>query len=514
MAPVEFHRATSLVPAGVVFLHIFSVGYLSAVAGRVIYRSYLTLPPSSATRYREPLRRGHVRTFSLLAIASLTTAFYFFMKFSGLSYRVWAIERGVELPENLFGDKGAFRSGEHPGRLHIFKWLSDTPFYLDMLEIVVEKARYFWWSQQISLAFVPWSIYLAIEGGRRKIPYLWAFMALAQLVNLSYGQNLFFLAILLTPVPLPPQSDVKDLTRDHVPMTSSRYSKFIENVTPSKPNGWVPKAPLWVIPLLLSYATIFLTPFAFNTPSFMMVASLSRGLLFLPLVIPYIVPQSWGTVHNHPHEAYTAYTRLFSVMSWLSIFLHVKSSAFAIGYNTPDREYYRHSRLLNVPYKKKHRSPFDRGSAAFGKLFGAVGDHFAVGAAGWDVMLSGLSLGVWAATRNLDPVDIVRSVGIPIHGPEKKSEEVVPPIKSEDTKASTSKRAGRPKKAEKRTKPNKTSADDTDSTYSPSDDDRFDEGDEGAEDNWEIGACTWGILTTTGLGVVSAGVFGAEVVAR
>lgn len=136
--------------------------------------------------------------------------------------------------------------------------------------------------------------------------------------------------------------------------------------------------------------------------------------MFVPLIIPYIVPLSWGTLHSRPHEAYTTYTRLFSIVSWLSILLHIKSSAFAIGYNTPDRDYYRHSRLLNVPYKKEHRSPFDRGSAAFGKLFGAVWEHYAIGAAGWDVILSGLSLGVWAATRNLDPVDMVRSVGVSI----------------------------------------------------------------------------------------------------
>lgn len=116
---------------------------------------------------------------------------------------------------SFFGDYGAFRGGEHPGRLHVFKWLSDTSFYLDVLEIVAEKARYFWWSQQISLGLVSWSFYLAVEGQRRKIPYLWAFLSLSQLVSLSYAQNLFFLAILLTPVPLP--GNVKELTRSSIP---------------------------------------------------------------------------------------------------------------------------------------------------------------------------------------------------------------------------------------------------------------------------------------------------------
>jgi hypothetical protein len=130
---------------------------------RTIYRSYIALPPSTATRHRKPLRRGYVQAFSILALSSLVTAAYFGVTFSSLSYRVWATERGVELPEefvipiipimrmwayvmtSVFGDKGALRGGEHPGRLQIVRWLSDTPLYRDALEIVAETARYFWW---------------------------------------------------------------------------------------------------------------------------------------------------------------------------------------------------------------------------------------------------------------------------------------------------------------------------------------------------------------------------------
>jgi hypothetical protein len=88
----------SYVPTGILATHIFAVGYLSVVVVRTIYRSYIALPPSSATRYREPLRQGYVQAFSLLALASLAAATFFGVSFSSLSYRVWATERGVELP--------------------------------------------------------------------------------------------------------------------------------------------------------------------------------------------------------------------------------------------------------------------------------------------------------------------------------------------------------------------------------------------------------------------------------
>ncbi len=66
-----------------------------------MYRSYMVLPPSSATRYREPLRQGYVHAFSLLALASLVAAAYFGVTFISLSYQVWATERGLELPTRL-----------------------------------------------------------------------------------------------------------------------------------------------------------------------------------------------------------------------------------------------------------------------------------------------------------------------------------------------------------------------------------------------------------------------------
>jgi hypothetical protein len=120
----------------------------------------------------------------------------------------------------------------------VVRWLNDTPFYRGSLEILAEKPRYFWWSQQIDLGTLPWSMFLAIEGRRRRIPRLWTFFALAQLVNLSYAQNLFYVAVLLTPVPLP--TDVQNLTRSPAPISSSRsvYSWLIRaSIAKPKPDS-------------------------------------------------------------------------------------------------------------------------------------------------------------------------------------------------------------------------------------------------------------------------------------
>jgi len=503
---------------------------------RTIYRSYVTLPPSSATRHREPLRLGYVRVFSLLAFSSLAAAAYFGVRFSSLSYRVWAAERGVELPDSLFGNEGALRGGEHPGRLQIVRWLSDTPLYRDALEIVAEKARYFWWGQQVNLALVSWSLYLAIEGQRRRISNLWAFLALAQIANLSYAQNLFFVTILLTPIPLP--ENVRDLARSSVP-TWSRYAQLMARIFPAKPEGFFPKPALYLCLLLSIFATTFLIPYASNTPSFITISVLSRALPFSFLVLPFIIPKNWGTVHSHPHDSHSTYTTLFRTISTMSLLLHFKSSLLALFNNAPESTYYRHS-LLH-PFKEEHRSALNRSSTAFSRVFGAILEHPAISAAGFDIILSGLSLGIWAAIRGLDPQEMLGSSVPFTKRTPKELEDVSGGIKAgaeksvQQVEATPSRRRrGRPKRSDNNTpdlddtitvsalkrrgrssKQALTNGDDADdASYQPTESDQLEEGDENAEEDWEAGALAWGLITAGGLGMGSAAIYGAEIIAR
>ena len=165
----------------------------------------------------------------------------------------------------------------------------------------------------------------------------------------------------------------------------------------------------------------------------MTVVGLSRALPFAFLVLPYIIPKSWGTVLSHPHDAHDTYTTLFRTMSAMSALLHLKSTTAALFYNTPERTYYRHS-LLH-PFKEEHRSALNRGSTAVSKIFGAILEHPAVGAAGWDVILSGLSLGVWAATRGLDSKEMLTCSMVSIKRTEKDIESAATRIKVEAEKA-------------------------------------------------------------------------------
>ena len=201
----------------------------------------------------------------------------------------------------------------------------------------------------------------------------------------------------------------------------------------TKPEGWVPKPTISLLILTLTYSTVFLIPFASNTPSFMTVTALARGLPFIPLSLPYIIPTRFGAVNNHPHATYNTYTTIFRTIAATASLLHLKSTALALFYNTPESHYYRHS-LLN-PFKEEHRSALDLGTTAIGRVFGAINEHPAVGAVGWDVILSGLSLGIWAAARGLEPKKMLGSTAPFMERAEPVVEEVEDAIKVEEEKA-------------------------------------------------------------------------------
>jgi len=81
-------------------------------------------------------------------------------------------------------------------------WLSDTPIYRDALEIVAESPRRQWWRQQLDSGLLAWNLLLTIQGRRRHVPSLWAFALLPHLVSLPFAQNLFYVALLQTHIPV------------------------------------------------------------------------------------------------------------------------------------------------------------------------------------------------------------------------------------------------------------------------------------------------------------------------
>jgi len=283
--------------------------------------------------------------------------------------------------------------------LHLKSWLNDTPVLYDALEIVAEKYRTLWWGQQLDLAMIPWSMLLSIEGHRRKIPHLWAYALLPHLVSLSFAQNLFYVALLLTPSPIVTAEEPDSL------------SALFHRIFPRKPATWTPKPFFYIINLILSYVIALWVPYTAGKHMFGTAVTILRVLTFLPVALPTILPRSLGTDHSHQHDTYRSIVKIFRGMALASTLFHARTSILALFFSLPKAYKHRHS--IHLPFDTLKVSAWDRSATALERILGSMSDHPAVAAAGKDVLLCALSLGLWAAFRSMDVQDVLRSAGVP-----------------------------------------------------------------------------------------------------
>ena len=134
-------------------------------------------------------------------------------------------------------------------------------------------------------------------------------------------------------------------------------------------------------------------------------------LAFAPLAIR-LLPERLGGVYANPRDAYDAYTMLFQFSSLASGLLFGKSTIIALRTKQPDSHLHRHS--ASMPFDTGERLEWARATTAVGKLLGSTSDHPVVAAAGRDVLLCALSLGLWAAACTVDVENMLKS-GVPFY---------------------------------------------------------------------------------------------------
>ncbi|KAK4169485.1 hypothetical protein QBC43DRAFT_199403 [Cladorrhinum sp. PSN259] len=391
MAPVPNEEELRLAPLALATSHVAAAAYLTYKVGRSLWKSHKALSPAQDTRHRVAQRSKLTTTFASLAALGLVFAVTSGYEYLKISYRAWAYDRGIEVPDSPFSTSpSGGANGANATQWHLRQWLSDTPIYFDALEILAEKSRRLWWGQQLDLATISWTTLLAIEGRRRNIPYLWAYALLAHLVSLSFAQNLFYVALVLTPSPIPTQK-----------------STFLDRFFAPKPNTWLPKPSVAISSLVLNYAVALWLPYAAGTSSFPVAATLAKLLSFAPLALNTVAPHSWGTVHRAPDSSYPVITKIFQLISTASALLHAKNSLAGLFYNLPESHKHRHS--IKILFDTEKLSKWERSATSIEKVLGSINDHPAVTAAGKDVLLCALSLGLWAAVRAMDVGNMLRS---------------------------------------------------------------------------------------------------------
>jgi hypothetical protein len=305
----------------------------------------------------------------------------------------------------------------------------------------------------------------------------------------------------------------------------------MRSVFPVKPSNWYPRPEIFLGLLSLNYAAVAWLPYSAGSPSFYSAMIVSRLLTFAPLILPEVIPESWGSVHGTAHSTYITYTSIFRIMSVVSTGMHARATFEGFLYNLPGSYKHRHS--IRIPFDVEERSTWERTTTATGKVLGSLSDHPVVAAVGADVLLSALSLGLWAAVRDIDVEDILSS-SIPYYKTSlaKSSTEIDAPTVKFEQDHEVERRRGRKARAttsaeppdepatngsiRKRGRPRKIKTEpdhSPDATFTPTPDliKSTVEGDEMLEDtNWDSASLAWGMTALGGLGVGCSAVYGAE----
>lgn len=194
-------------------------------------------------------------------------------------------------------------------------------------------------------------------------------------------------------------------------------------------------------------------------------------------------------------------TVLFKVIAAGNLALFLVTTFHGLKYNAPDAYYHRHS--IHLPFDVEKRSAWERTTSASGRILAATADHPVVQGATFDVVLSALSLGVWAAVRSTSVQNMLACV---VPGVLREGDSGAKDSTTKDTK-----RDHQSKRPRSRSKAKKEE-DASEESYEPSEAGSIPEGDVIPESDldWESTAVALGLTVVGGLGFGSAGVMGAE----
>ncbi|KAF5374525.1 hypothetical protein D9615_009039 [Tricholomella constricta] len=160
-----------------------------------------------------------------------------------------------------------YRPQAHSALTRLTSWLLNTSLFEQAWAAVCFGPVNWWWSQQLCLYTVcAWTVFLATKGRSLRVPHLWAYMLLGQLVAISVASNLFYLALVLS---------------------SSSTSSESKRKSDSQLQQPIMASPTLYIPVLISLVTIAYSPYtSVAGGTFISNLLLMHTLVIVPLLTP------------------------------------------------------------------------------------------------------------------------------------------------------------------------------------------------------------------------------------
>jgi hypothetical protein len=172
------NETTNYLGATIFWLYNVFALVFTGITLRTLYR----LKQNDKTRTQTT---GPIWLFSGLALVSFATLSTNMLNVLIQSFNNWSIGRDPIQLANLPSS--------------IWQWSITSSLFRDFGEAIVGDSARFFWVQSALLATLSVFNYMGTEGRQRGIPQLWSFFCLSQILPISFAQNLFYIALLLSP---------------------------------------------------------------------------------------------------------------------------------------------------------------------------------------------------------------------------------------------------------------------------------------------------------------------------
>ncbi|KAH7406990.1 hypothetical protein DE146DRAFT_415777 [Phaeosphaeria sp. MPI-PUGE-AT-0046c] len=387
MAPVEADAAArnnlfAYVPFGG---HVALVAGLTAHVLLVARRAAKALPPTTATRSQQPLRRRNAILFSALAATSLASVTTFAVLWRAMSYVNWAHSGSPNAPNALH--LGNYGTGPD-GRFYFGDWIRDIDLQKESDRVAIAHSEGFLYTFQHFVGLMVSSIFFGVEGHRRNLSpaTIASFVVLGATGSLAYALSLFFVTILYTPL---------TIHNEDSPLHDALFT---------------PSPTVYYMPVALSMVFLYLLPGKYlptNLDS-TTIDFLRMGKLAVPLLLafaPQIVPLSLGRRHATKTAAHRSYAKVFQFVSLASVVFYWATFSASISNNTPTKHHHVYNGFQKLVGLSKEDSWSDRvlsGLSSSGQSLKHISSDPIISVTSVDVLFTGISLLTWTFTRDLD----------------------------------------------------------------------------------------------------------------
>lgn len=327
------------------------IGYVLAA---LILTAMIVLDLYQAYRYRLSFTPKQTKPASkqlqvlvALAVLIFSSLSYHMLSYLISSYRDWAQFKGLAVPSGSYSPDYLLSSSKLGIIVHLWQWLTESALFYHFAKTICQNSAIFWWTLQALLVSAASALFISIEGSRRQVPHLWAYLCIGQILPISFAQSLFFVAMILFPVP-----------------DASRMMK-------------VPGLPVQCLPLLAYYLFVFSAPFVLNEPAFVSVVFVIRLLLLCPFVFRIPLFEVFSPKSIAASSIHSGYLASYNLGFLCSLILCIQQTYVAMNENS------------------------------FTTILTAINRDPAVSALGFDFVLYVVLCATWA-TFNPDLIDISR----------------------------------------------------------------------------------------------------------